>query len=429
MKILKTTFLLALVALSCSSPMHGMWRFVRASATRVAQACHTRAAGAWNYTKQNNNASFGYKAPSWRKPSFALGIAVASSIIAKNIVLAHAEKQDAKQTMPPASVWQLANAGDGLSKPELIKQFFADCQALADQENQAIPKHTPNENTVRIATYNVHFWQPADREWKDAEREGKDADNRKSFDKIIATIKSVNADILVLQEVRLSEIGKSLIMPELKKAGYTFIIFKNTKHPKETPFGNMIVSKYPIIESSTKTYDADQKIARERRNYIKVKVALPGQQQFAIYGTHLDVYDESEKLRTQEVQELIDTAQRADEPCMILGDCNAVRESDYQYTVQGKKVWDLLTQAHKNRTHREVPTAALKRFEQNNFTDCFAKSNQTFPKFTVWTGTAVDFIWLNQQWKLPIAGSYVYYSAASDHFPIITDVKISKDIA
>jgi len=414
MNILKKTFLLTLVALSCSLPMHGMWRFVRASVTRAAQACHTKAAGAWNYAKQNN------------KPNFRYGVALASGIMAKNIVTTQVEKEHAKQTMPPASMRRLANAGVGLSKPELIKQFFFDCQTLADQENQAIPEHTPNNGTVRIATYNVHFWQPAGRVWKDAERGGKDANNRRNFDKIMATIKSVNADILVLQEVRLFD--TSLISQELKKLGYTFTKFANTLHPTNKQFGNMIVSKYPIVESRIKTYDAEPK-KRERRNYIKVKIALPGQQHISIYGTHLDVHDQSGKLRAQEVQELIETTQRANEPCMILGDFNSIRESDYQYTVKGKKVWDLLTRAHRKRVHKGTPATALKRFEQNNFTDCFAKINQAAPKFTVWTGTSVDFIWFNQQWKLPIAGSYVHYSKASDHLPIITDVKISKEIA
>ena len=64
--------------------------------------------------------------------------------------------------------------------------------------------------------------------------------------------------------------------------------------------------------------------------------------------------------------------------------------------------------------------------ENNEFQDCFTKSKQQCPKFTVWSGTAVDFMYLDKKWDLPIAGCHTYYSSASDHLPVIMDVKVKE---
>lgn len=74
-----------------------------------------------------------------------------------------------------------------------------------------------------------------------------------------------------------------------------------------------------------------------------------------------------------------------------------------------------------------TPTATMTLIEQAGFKDSFAKAGLQGPKFTVWTGKVVDFIWLDNKWLLPLTGSYVYYNAASDHCPVLVDIKATSN--
>ncbi|MCX5921745.1 MAG: endonuclease/exonuclease/phosphatase family protein [Candidatus Dependentiae bacterium] len=313
--------------------------------------------------------------------------------------------------MHPASMWQKLAQGQSMSRYELIESFINDCRMYAN-ENKAIPRHETNNKTVRVATYNVHAW--------------KDSHNNKNFDGMMRVIQDINADILVLQEV--SVFNQSIMQKAFENLGYICneSLFAQAANHYGCPFGNMIVSKYPLVQEPVKkTFEADKKLIGERRCYVKTEIDLPHQKKVTIYGTHLDVYDETEKLRTKEIQELVDTIAQQSGPCIIAADCNAVRACDYQYTVGNNKcVWDLLNDMNKKRLRIDTPVQALKALESNYFKDCFTKNNQQGPKCTVWSGTVVDFMWLNKQWNLPIAGCYTYYSAASDHMPVIMDFNI-----
>ena len=309
--------------------------------------------------------------------------------------------------MPAATLWQKIAQGETLNRNAMIKSFIADC-ARREDENTLIPQHIPNDTTVRVATYNVHMW--------------KDAYGVRNFDAIMDTITKMNADVLVLQEVVLFD--KEAISQALSDAGYTCSILGRTTRSGNF-FGNLVVSKYPFAQKPTvKTYDADKKNAGERRCFIKATVQLPHDKKITVYGTHLDVYDQTENLRTAEIKELITAIDTTKENCIIAADFNAIRQQDYQYYIENKSVWDMLNRGNKKRTGFETQTKALQTLHNNKFTDSFTKNMQHGPRYTVWSGTAVDFMYLNPAWQLPLAGNYVYQSSASDHLPIIMDVNI-----
>lgn len=322
---------------------------------------------------------------------------------------AQPKEEKNEQSIPVPLLWNFFSQGKQLSRYEMTQSFIADCVAH-EHKNSTIASHTFGDTTARLATYNVHMW--------------KDAFGRKNFDAITDTIKKINADVLVLQEVHMFD--HNHILNRLKDLGYQYTCAGQTTTIHGKFFGNMIVSKYPFAQEPTvKTYDADQKIAGERRCYIKATVQLPHDKKVTVYGTHLDVYDDSEALRTQEIEELVADAQKSTEPCVIGADYNAVRARDYNYQVNGNKVWDMLNHNSKKRIGIPTQTKALETLERNGFIDSFTKNNQQSPRFTVWSGTAVDFFYLNKNWNLPITNSYVYYSSASDHLPILMDVHIT----
>lgn len=350
----------------------------------------------------------------WQRPIAMGGFSgLAGLAFNKNV------QENKKQTMKPATVWARVAAGQEPSAHTMKEMYNTDC-TVNEYQNLAIPQHSKNNDTVRVATYNVHFFR--------------DALNNKSFDEVVNTIKTINADVVILQEVSIFDETK--IRTAFAKIGYVFDEKKSFCKSMDAwgrPFGNMVLSKYPFIQEPAKnTFEYDKRYAGtihcwgEQRCYVQSKIALPNGKKISVYGTHLDVYDETDSRRLEQIKELVANANKDSvENIIIAADFNAVRSRDYQYTVNNKYVWDMVNQSTHNRFWINTPTKALEAFDSNQFQDSFAKCGSASPKWTVWTGTAVDFMYLNKQWNLPVVGSWVYYSKASDHLPVIMDVKVS----
>src|SRR4029078_1034715 len=70
-------------------------------------------------------------------------------------------------------------------------------------------------------------------------------------------------------------------------------------------------------------------------------------------------------------------------------------------------------------------TMALDYVASEGYKDSFTRGGFAAPQFSVWTGTLIDFLFLSPKWNLGISGSYVFYNWASDHIPVIMDIKTS----
>lgn len=350
----------------------------------------------WNWMRNKQPV---YRIKQTPKRLYKPAIGLASATLAATTYVHYQPQQN-------ATLWESRAQGHAVERRDMIKSFINDCVCYAG-DNNAIPVHQKNNQSVRIATYNVHEWL--------------DPYGAKNFDGIVTAIKQVQADVMILQEVAL--FNKATINDALHDAGYHYTAFVTTINSAKRPCGNMIISKYPFTQKPVvKTFNADYHAGRERRGFIKTDIALPNNNTITLYGTHLDVWDASECKRTHEAAELVSTSAHVSGNVLIGADFNAVRPQDYQYQVKGKKVWDLLNANHMQRTGIPVPTTALAQLEQADYIDSFTRAGAPNPRFTVWSGTAVDFLYLNKQWQLPVLGSYVYYSAASDHLPVIMDV-------
>ncbi|HEV2601992.1 MAG TPA: ankyrin repeat domain-containing protein [Candidatus Babeliales bacterium] len=314
----------------------------------------------------------------------------------------------------PATIWQEYAARGDVTPARKESLFMEDCARNAVR-NMRIPKK--HSNVIRIATYNVHFWT--------------NLLKRGSYNQILETIKAINADVLLLQEVRLFDEQK--IHRDFSSMDYKYPAFMPMQLLGNDPFGNMIFSKYPFVGEPFKKVYASNKNVGGVRNFINAIIQLPDGDMLSVYDTHLDVHDATGVTRMQQVRELVEHAQRdSNNPNVLLaGDWNAVREKDYQYEVAGKSVWQMQTEQFLKRAGaklglKKIPTDALEYVEGNGFNDCFTLANATAPWYTVWAGTVVDFIFCAKTWNLPIVGSYVYFSAASDHLPVIMDVRMAK---
>lgn len=304
----------------------------------------------------------------------------------------------------PSSIWAKIIDRE-IPRRARIGSFVNDCCAM-QKENERIPRHEKNDSTVRIATYNVHGWHNP-YGW-----------DRRCYNhnKIASVMNSMNADVLVVQEV-----GSETDLKQFEVWGYS--------HRLESVCGqNAILSKYPLKMVSNSIFEGDVHRGRmQARSLMHVEVTLPNNKVVSLYGTHLDVYDATENVRLGEIEEIVKKAD-ADINCnkVVLADFNAVRRSDYQYSINGHLVWDILNRSEKQRTKVETQTRALETLEQGGFRDCFAHANIAAPKFSVWSGTLIDFIYLDKKWQLPVTGCYALYSKESDHIPIIMDVCVQQ---
>ncbi len=313
-----------------------------------------------------------------------------------------------------SSIWNDIFQKKALSKKDKIDIFIDDCLKLKEL-NDGIPKHTKHSGTVRITTYNVHHWSNAYK-------------RKNNFDNIMQTIKLINADILILQEVSwgktiFNKHSKEELIKKFRGLGYEYLFFyPATQNLFGAPFGNAIFSKYSFKISPTgKIFNINEKLYKENRCYLHAIISLPNNHTLSVYGTHLDVFNSSGTVRSKQIEELIKIIREDDHYNILLAaDFNEIRQQDYD-----PKIWDLIVKDNIKRKDK-TPTNVGEHLIKNNFGDCFACTNTTMPQFSVWNGTVVDFIYLfnPENWQLPIAECYMFFDSASDHIPVIMDLMI-----
>ena len=226
-----------------------------------------------------------------------------------------------------SSVWrQLAN-NIPLYRNDRLGFFQQDCARIG--ANLPVPHHEINDQTVRIATYNVHYWT--------------DPFQRPNFDNILAVIQRINADILILQEVnwgvsRFNNRTTEQIKEAFRELGYRHFFFGQAAHYHQAPFGNVIISKYPFVRVPRSTVFQHLPVNNERRCLLHAVIRLPHNHEISVYGTHLDVHDVRGVVRRNQIQECIGLMNQDERANVLLAaDFNEVREQDYEH-----RVWDLL---------------------------------------------------------------------------------------
>ena len=315
-----------------------------------------------------------------------------------------------QQIMHPPSILNYHKRGTKIDK---IQSFISDTQ-LWSAENIKIPPKTTH--IFRIMTYNVHNW--------------KDPFNKWNYNNIFHIIKKLSPDILILQEVTIhGTIPYFKIYNDLHTEGFVFESISCNTFKKKF-LGNIIMTKISPKSSTRGWYKKQERPSQENRCWVSMDFILPNGNPLTIYGTHLEFghtksysHHKKESIRQQQIQELIDHIKNNNKKnILIAGDFNAIRKEDHLYSVEEITAWDFLKKAWNIKG--EIPTYTLDTLKKERFKDSFSFINWQLPKFTVWAGIVIDFIFLAPLWQLPIAGSYMYYDAASDHLPIIMDIKI-----
>ena len=349
-------------------------------------------------------------------------------------------------------VWYSTNAGQALGRQQKVDKFRTICNQLGATENPKIPAKTAD--ICRVATYNVHFWRNPYVKW------GKK--DKYDFDEIIKVIAKVNPDILILQEVAGGIMSwKDEFYKIFKGMGYGYIACCSTSEKGVDADGNLyncILSKYPFAKPAIKKQftinpDITSKDQNpEQRCFVGAEIQLPNNKHVSVYGTHLEVRPiimrtaqgekrelTPENARKAQLEELVEYINANDKNNNIIigADFNGFRKQDLQYTIGNKTLWTILQESWSDILKvSDIPrnvssladlqpsSLALDYLAGQGYRDSFAVSGFQPPQFTTWTGTRIDFLFLNSAWNLPLKGSYVFYNWSSDHIPVFMDIRI-----
>ncbi len=296
----------------------------------------------------------------------------------------YAQNTIQQQIMHPSKVG--IHLVDGkLNKTKAIMQYKEDI-AKAQQENDKIPKK--DSSIFRIMTYNIHYWR--------------NPENTKDvMQDMITAMQAINPDLVILQEVSGSAgFGKrgpvmNSCAVQTLQSKLNMKDFAACNTIRNSWFGNVIASK-SLFTKKERFFFRTQHHRTQKRCNLFMELQLPNKQLISGYGTHLEVKG-PDTVRLSQIKEITDYIEQnlKNKNVFIAADFNSKRNSQ-----------------------------AIKYLQQQGFKDCFSYMGWQHPQYTHWAGKEIDFIFLSPDWNLPLAGCYVWYDAASDHLPVIMDIKV-----
>ena len=140
--------------------------------------------------------------------------------------------------------------------------------------------------------------------------------------------------------------------------------------------------------------------------------------EFHLFGTHLDVWDNTEISRINQLNLIINEINKIQNPNIILlGDLNLlyknqINNSDWNYILEHDKLRNV-----------ETLSIAINKIIDNNFIDSFDLIGKNPPKLSCCFDRRIDYIFLKKNIKFMVKNTFTVYSNCSDHLPIIIDLE------
>jgi endonuclease/exonuclease/phosphatase family metal-dependent hydrolase len=226
----------------------------------------------------------------------------------------------------------------------------------------------------KVMTYNIHH--------------GKNLLGRNTLDKVADIIHESKADVIGLQEVDSGVIRTGFkdqihYLSEKLSMYYAYGPNINLLGGK---YGNAVLSKYPI-----ESYENIQLPSRrEQRGLLSTKINVDGKRIYFL-TTHLGLNDEERMNQVNTISKYLETLPRE---VILAGDFNALYDSPEIHEIT-KRLTDV----------------------------GYAAGNNTVPTYEVlFLSARIDYIFSSSLFK--INGYDVIKSKASDHYPVIADLKL-----
>jgi len=166
---------------------------------------------------------------------------------------------------------------------------------------------------VAVLTYNIYH--------------GEDANGGSNLDAVAGIIKSLEPDLVALQEVdNKTARAKGLdLTAELSRRTGMHGIFGKAMDYDGGGYGEAVLSRYPVIE--TKNNPLPHSAKAEPRAALEIHIELPGGMKMAFAGTHLD-HQRDQSNRMMQAKRIMELYENYDLPIVLAGDLNAAPGSD-----------------------------------------------------------------------------------------------------
>jgi endonuclease/exonuclease/phosphatase family metal-dependent hydrolase len=250
--------------------------------------------------------------------------------------------------------------------------WFSGCQSAPVRQ---VP------TTFRVMTYNIHH--------------GEGLDRKVDLRRIADLIKREQADIVALQEVDkgVKRTSKRDLPAELASLTGMTCVFSNNFHFQEGEYGNAVLTRFPVKQWTNTHY----KMLRpgEQRGILQLVLDVHGRE-LVFMDTHIDFRgDDTERLmNAAEIKEIV--RQNRGRPIILCGDFNDTPTS---------------------RTHDRIA---------EDFVDAWsaveAGSGFTIPAEK--PAKRIDYIWIGKDGPLVPLKAWVPESAASDHLPLVAELRL-----
>ena len=326
-----------------------------------------------------------------------------------------------------------------VSKELMYKCFLADVATGADAA--AVPPRGADV-ALRILTFNVHFFQRGYAGEEHGPNRGAISD----------AVRATNPDVVLLQEVTDGD-GRSIARNEQLHSvldpalGYTHVAFapasdchvlpESVRSAPGARLAVAILSRFPLISAQAVPLGGDS-----HGSAASVVVALPrvdgasdsAPLRVGLYTVHLSVRCPP-GTRLAEIGGVVAhadaaiAAARCDE-CIVAGDFNQPCKRDYAASVWAAMARDMdgaglprcdgVAPALRDGTYRDGTAGAAP------WTTSFDDAGVATPPVSAWNGATVDFVYRRtpraaERGALRAVGSWIHYTSASDHLPVIAD--------
>ncbi|MDB4974593.1 MAG: endonuclease [Myxococcaceae bacterium] len=228
---------------------------------------------------------------------------------------------------------------------------------------------------LRIASYNVHGFVGTD--------------GVRDVSRVAAVLRSLDADVIALQEVTFAEGTDASPQPveiSSELSGFQAVGAPITRHDGK-PFGNVVLTRMPLLSTRRICLDYAE---REPRTALEVVVDT-GQQPLRVIATHLGLSPVERRYQVREILQHVAGDEQS--VTVLLGDFN-------EWFLAGRPLRWLHARFGRGPAVRTYPSR--------------------FPIF------ALDRIWVHPQAALSRFGAHTSREAriASDHLPVVAEIAV-----
>lgn len=248
----------------------------------------------------------------------------------------------------------------------------AHSQVLLSKPRTRCDGHHAHKDVVRVATYNIK------------------AGKASSLRAVYETLKSMDADVISLQEVEVmgsaaSPVDQAQWLAE--QLGMEVAFAAARRAGEDGHFGVAVLSRLPILE--TKRVPLEARFALEPRVALDVLLCTGQAKPLRIIAVHSDVFGWSSRANAASLAELSKSSMG--EGVLIAGDLNATPDGEAVVSLKKAGLADIIAE------HAE---------------------GVTFPG---WPTVRLDYLFVDGPLKRAVKNVRIDKSTASDHYPVVAD--------